>query len=79
MRLPSFVFHAPVLLLLGWYWLLPDVAVAEPAIFSPRDRIHPVFAPNGMVVSQEARASEIGLDILKKGGDAVDAAVAASC
>ncbi|HMQ12252.1 MAG TPA: gamma-glutamyltransferase, partial [Candidatus Competibacter phosphatis] len=41
-----------------------------------RDRIHPVFAPNGMVVSQEARASEIGLDILKKGGDAVDAAVA---
>ncbi|MER2603913.1 MAG: gamma-glutamyltransferase [Candidatus Competibacter phosphatis] len=76
MRLPSFVFHAPVLLLWGWCWLLPDAALAEPAIFSPRDRIHPVFAPNGMVVSQEARASEIGLDILKKGGDAVDAAVA---
>ena len=76
MRLSSFVFRAPVLLLWGWCWLLPDAALAEPALFSPRDRIHPVFAPNGMVVSQEARASEIGLDILKKGGDAVDAAVA---
>ena len=76
MRLPSFVFRAPVLLLWGWCWLLPDAALAEPALFSPRDRIHPVFAPNGMVVSQKARASEIGLDILKKGGDAVDAAVA---
>ena len=31
---------------------------------------------NGMVVAQEARAARIGVDILKRGGNAVDAAVA---
>src|SRR6187551_936125 len=35
-----------------------------------------VIAPNGMVVSQEARATAVGVDILRKGGNAVDAAVA---
>jgi gamma-glutamyltranspeptidase/glutathione hydrolase len=33
-------------------------------------------APHGAVVAQEARAAEIGLDVLKQGGNAVDAAVA---
>src|SRR5579871_2964374 len=33
-------------------------------------------APHGMVVAQEARAAEIGADVLKRGGNAVDAAVA---
>lgn len=61
---------------LGLCCLLPCVATAEPAIFFPRDRIHPVFAAHGIAVSQEARASAVGLDILKKGGNAVDAAVA---
>src|SRR5579885_2778782 len=35
-----------------------------------------VLAHNGMVVAQEARAARIGADILQKGGNAVDAAVA---
>jgi gamma-glutamyltranspeptidase / glutathione hydrolase len=35
-----------------------------------------VLARNGMVVAQEARAARIGVDILKRGGNAVDAAVA---
>ncbi len=35
-----------------------------------------VVAPNGMVVAQEARAARIGNDILQRGGNAVDAAVA---
>ncbi len=37
---------------------------------------HPVFAKNGMVAVQEATAAGVGLEILKHGGNAVDAAVA---
>jgi gamma-glutamyltranspeptidase/glutathione hydrolase len=33
-------------------------------------------AAHGMVVAQEARATEIGVEVLKRGGNAVDAAVA---
>ena len=36
----------------------------------------PVFGKNGMVVSTSRHASQVGIDILKKGGNAVDAAVA---
>jgi gamma-glutamyltranspeptidase/glutathione hydrolase len=39
-------------------------------------RIDAVTARNGMVVAQEKRASRIGVEILEKGGNAVDAAVA---
>jgi gamma-glutamyltranspeptidase / glutathione hydrolase len=48
---------------------------AEP-IISDFATARPVVAAHGMVVSQEAVASRIGVDILKRGGNAVDAAVA---
>ena len=36
----------------------------------------PVFGENGMVVSSNINASKVGISILKKGGNAIDAAVA---
>jgi gamma-glutamyltranspeptidase/glutathione hydrolase len=50
----------------------PSTARTDPAIF----RAQAVTATNGMVVAQEAIAARIGADILRKGGNAVDAAVA---
>src|SRR5271165_769087 len=40
------------------------------------DSIHAVVAEHGLVVAQEKISAEIGADILKRGGNAVDAAVA---
>ena len=45
---------------------------ADPALM----RSVPVTAQHGMVVAQEARAARIGVDVLRNGGNAVDAAVA---
>ena len=37
---------------------------------------HPVVSKSGMVVSQNNFSSDIGVEILNKGGNAIDAAVA---
>jgi gamma-glutamyltranspeptidase / glutathione hydrolase len=42
----------------------------------PIGQAHGVVAQNGMVVAQEGAAARIGVDVLQKGGNAVDAAVA---
>lgn len=47
----------------------------ESAIFDLSAINHPVVGRHGMVASQERLASEVGADILAKGGNAVDAAV----
>jgi gamma-glutamyltranspeptidase / glutathione hydrolase len=38
--------------------------------------VHPIAAEHGMVVAQEKIAAQVGADVLKRGGNAVDAAVA---
>ncbi|OOF41368.1 gamma-glutamyltransferase [Rodentibacter mrazii] len=43
---------------------------------SSTDIFQPIYAKNGMVASEQAIATKVGVEILKQGGNAVDAAVA---
>jgi gamma-glutamyltranspeptidase/glutathione hydrolase len=45
-------------------------------VVAPAGSVAPVTVRHGMVVAQEARAARVGVEILRKGGNAVDAAVA---
>lgn len=56
---------------------LTQISFSEPqAIIDYESRFHPVIGMNGIVASQEMKASEIGLQVLKEGGNAIDSAVA---
>jgi gamma-glutamyltranspeptidase / glutathione hydrolase len=74
----------------AWHKIVPAIVLAVafcvPAaaqdrgrgVYTPAagDTIHGVFAEHGMVVAQEKIAAQIGADVLRRGGNAVDAAVA---
>ncbi len=53
-----------------------NAANEKAPILNFNDRIFPEIATKGMVATQEARATEVGVSILRQGGNAVDAAVA---
>jgi gamma-glutamyltranspeptidase/glutathione hydrolase len=60
-------------------FLIPPPSAAPPertSRFNDIPAVLAVAAKNGMVVTQEARAARIGAEILQKGGNAVDAAIA---
>lgn len=71
---------------LGWSLLMSFTVVtgagaalvqAPPVSYGiDSDTFHPVKAHNGMVASVDALATQVGVDILRQGGNAVDAAVA---
>jgi gamma-glutamyltranspeptidase / glutathione hydrolase len=58
--------------------LLPAAAQEARRVYVPPalDTVHAIIAEHGMVVAQEKISARIGADILRQGGNAVDAAVA---
>jgi gamma-glutamyltranspeptidase/glutathione hydrolase len=60
---------------LFWQVASFNATAREDLIYSDRDIFHPVVATSGMVATQEALATKAGLEVLKEGGNAVDAAV----
>src|SRR3954447_5368334 len=54
----------------------PTAPPAQAPILTNTARFLPVIAKHGMVAAQEKRATHVGVEILKEGGNAIDAAVA---
>src|SRR5271154_648866 len=53
-----------------------SVLLLSSALMSPAAAREPVHARNAMVVAQEPLAADVGVAVLKSGGNAMDAAVA---
>jgi len=73
------VAQKPIIFLTALFFVIQiwtNVQAQESPLFDPKEIFHPVVAQNGMVVSDDRYATEVGLQVLKEGGNAIDAAVA---
>ena len=64
------------LLLLATFTLFTHTLYSQTSYIDYQSPFHPIISDGPMVVSQNHLSSEIGIEIIKKGGNAVDAAVA---
>ncbi|KZE32449.1 gamma-glutamyltransferase [Crenobacter luteus] len=64
------------LALSGAYADAPPAASPQARYDYAQDIFHPVFAARAMVASEHALATRVGVDVMRQGGNAVDAAVA---
>ena len=68
--------HKFPIYLLSTYFLFFSSIVIGQSYIDYRSPFHPTSGQSGMVVSQNKLSSDLGIEILNKGGNAVDAAVA---
>ena len=77
MKVSSLFALLPMLLfILTFPSYLNSAEFTKTSFLDKNARFHPQISHLGMVVSQEAIASQVGVDILEAGGNAIDAAVA---
>jgi gamma-glutamyltranspeptidase / glutathione hydrolase len=62
-----------LLVALQWYWYVPALQAQSTAQFGTK---HGVIANSAMVVTAHPEATRVGIEILKKGGNAIDAGIA---
>ena len=77
----SILISISVVFLFLWYYAFPERCmlgaknIFQQSVSSSDRRVHLVKARHGAVASQNKQCSDIGVDVLKRGGNAVDAAV----